>query len=119
MEQQHLFLAERRLMELVWDNEPIGSTALCKLCEAALGWKKSTTYTMLRKLSERGVLVNENTVVRSCISRAEVAERESETLLARGFSGSLPLFVAAMLQDRKLTAAEADALKRLIEEATE
>ncbi len=112
-----LFDAERRFLNIIWEAEPVNSTELSRLALSALGWKKSTTYNMIRRLAERGFVVNENATVRSCVTREEVARHESEELIEKSYAGSVPAFLAAYLRDRKLTAAEALALKRMIEEA--
>jgi predicted transcriptional regulator len=113
-----LFEGERKLMELIWELEPINSTALAKEAEARLGWKKSTTYTVLRKLATRGVAKNENTMVSSLASRAEVQKEESENLIDKIYNGSLKMFLVSFLGDRALTEAEATELKRVIDEKT-
>ena len=118
MEDLRLFDDEYRLMDIVWEQEPVNSTELCHLCAQRLGWKKSTTYTMLRKLAGRGLLRNEEATVSALVGRAQVRQRESQAVLERTFDGSLPAFVAAFLQDKTLTADEARALKHMIEEAT-
>ena len=112
-----LFDAEYKFVSLIWEHEPVNSTALSLLCLRALGWKKSTTYNMLRKLCERGILQNENAVVTALIKREQVQKYESEALMERAFGGSVPFFVATLLRDRKLTREEALELKRIIEEA--
>jgi predicted transcriptional regulator len=118
MEQHKLFDSEYKFASLIWENEPINSTELVKLCFEKLGWKKSTTYTVLRKLCERDILQNRNTVVTSLIKREEVQKYESETIMEKTFDGSLPKFLTAFLGDRKITKKEAEELKRIIEEAT-
>ncbi len=112
-----LFDAERRFMNIIWEAEPVNSTELSKLAFSALGWKKSTTYNMIRRLAERGLVQNENATVHSCVTREEVARYESDELIEKSYAGSVPAFLAAYLKDRKLTAAEAFELKRMIEEA--
>lgn len=109
---------EYRFADLVWENEPINSTKLVKISEEKLGWKKATTYTVLRKLCERGILQNENATVTAIVKKEQVQKYESETLLEKSFDNSLPLFLAAFLKDRKLTTKEAEEIKRMIEEAT-
>lgn len=106
---------EYRLMELVWEMEPVTSTQLHKTCLPRLGWKKSTTYTMLRKLCERGLLSNQNSVVTSLIKKQEIERFDSRDLVEKRFDRSLPRFIAAFLGEQKLTEAEADELKRLID----
>lgn len=115
MEQLKLCESEYRFADIVWENEPIGSGELVKLCEERLGWKKSTTYTVLKKLCEKGVLKNENTVVTALIKQEQVQRYESEQLVSRAFGGSLPQFIAAFMGDKKLTKAQADKLKKLID----
>ncbi len=110
---------EYRLVALIWENEPLTSTQLVRLCESGLGWKKATTYTVLRKLCERGVLQNRDTIVTSLVTKAEVQKFESSTLLQKSFGNSLPAFIASFLQDRKLSREEADEIRSMIEAATQ
>lgn len=112
-----LFDAEYRLMELLWERQPINSTALSRLCQEKLGWKKSTTFNLVRKLGERGILKNENATVTALIQREQVLRRESEAAVAKSFGGSLPNFVAAFLSGKKLSHQEAEELRRLIDES--
>lgn len=118
MEEYKLFDAEYKFANLVWENEPINSTELVKLCLENLGWKKSTTYTVLRKLCERGILKNEEAKVTSIVKKEQVQKYESHTLIEKTFDGSLPQFLTAFLDKRKITHQEAEELKRIIEEAT-
>lgn len=118
MEPYKLFDAEFKFVSLIWENEPINSTELVKLCLVKLGWKKSTTYTVLRKLCERGILQNTNTIVTTQIKREEAQMYESEALIEKAFDGSLPQFLTAFLDKNKITEKEAEELKRIIEEAT-
>lgn len=117
MEEFKLFDAEYKFLDIIWELEPINSTELTKVCLQKLGWKKSTTYTMIRKLSERGILKNENTMVTALIKREQVQKYESEVLLEKAFDNSLPAFLATFLQDKKLSKREAEELKKMIEEA--
>lgn len=114
-----LFDAEYRLMDIIWEQEPVNSTQLCRVCQERLGWKKATTYTMLRKLGERGLLQNRNATVTALVGREQVRQRESQAVVERTFGGSLPVFLTAFLGGHKLTQAEAEQLKQIIEEATE
>lgn len=118
METYKLFDAEYKFISLIWENEPVNSTELVKLCLDKLGWKKSTTYTVLRKLCERGILQNQNAVVSTLIKREEVQKYESEALIEKAFDGSLPQFLTAFLGKNKISEKEAEQLKRIIEEAT-
>ena len=111
MEEYKLFDAEYRLMELVWNLEPVNSTALARRCEAELGWKKSTVFNLIRKLAGRGFLKNEHATVTALVKREQVRQYE------RGFGGSLPAFVAAFLRERKLSPQEADELRRMLDES--
>lgn len=118
MQQYKLFDAEYKFVSLVWENEPVNSTELVKLCLEKLGWKKSTTYTVLRKLCERDILDNTDAVVTSQVKREDVQKYESETLIDKTFNGSLPQFLSAFLNEKNLSAKEAEELKRIIERAT-
>ena len=117
MEELKLYDAEYRLMEIVWELEPLSSTELYKACLPRLGWKKSTTYTMLRKLCERGMLRTENSTVTSLVKREDVQRYESRAVVDKWFDHSLPRFLAAFLGEKKLTEEEAEELKRLIDES--
>ncbi len=118
MKQYKLFDAEYKFVNLIWANEPINSTELVKLSLDKLGWKKSTTYTVLRKLCERGILKNEDATVSAIIKKEDAQKYESQTLIKKAFDGSLPQFLTAFLGERKITEKEAEELKRIIEEAT-
>ena len=117
MEQYKLFDAEHKFVSLIWENEPVNSTELVRLCLEKLGWKKSTTYTVLRKLCERGILKNEDAVVASLVKREEVQKYESEILIEKAFNGSLPKFLTAFLGGKRLSSKDAEALKSIIEQA--
>ena len=110
---------ETRFAEIIWANEPISSGELVKLCRQQLEWKKSTTYTMLRKLGDRGLLRNQSATVTALVGREQVRQRESQAVLERSFGGSLPAFLTAFLGGHKLTQAEAEELRQIIEEAVE
>ncbi|NGZ76505.1 BlaI/MecI/CopY family transcriptional regulator [Saccharibacillus alkalitolerans] len=119
METYKLFDAEYKFASLVWDNEPINSTELVRISQEELGWKKSTTYTVLRKLCERGILRNEEAEVTAIVKKEEAQRHESRAVVDRTFGGSLPQFMTAFLGGKKISAAEAQELKRIIEEATD
>ena len=106
---------ESRFAELIWNGEPINSTELVHLAERELEWKKSTTYTVLKRLCEKGIFQNEGGVVTSRLSREEYAARQSEQFVEETFSGSLPAFLTAFTRRKKLTEEEIDQLQRLIE----
>lgn len=117
MEDFKLFDAEYKFLSIIWDMEPINSTELSRVCLDKLGWKKSTTFNMIRKLAERGYLKNENATVTSLLKREQAAKYESESVVEKNFGGSLPAFIAAFLDGRKITAEEAAAVKKMIDEA--
>lgn len=117
MQNPKLYDAEYKFASLVWDREPINSTELVRLSAEELGWKKSTTYTVLRKLCERGILQNEDAIVTALVKREDVERYESAALVEKTFGGSLPKFLTAFLGDRQLSAQEAEELKKIIEEA--
>ena len=118
MEEFKLFDAEYKLLDIIWEFEPINSTELIKICLEKLGWKKPTTYTMIRKLCGRDILKSENAIVTALIKREQVQKYESEVLLEKSFDNSLPAFFAAFLKDKKLTKQQAEELKGMIEEAS-
>jgi len=117
MEEYKLFDGEYKFVNIIWELEPINSPELVKVCEDRLGWKKSTTYTVLRKLCQRNVLQNENTIVTALIKREQVQKYESEAVLSKAFNGSLPAFIATLLEGKKLTVKEVNEIKKMIEEA--
>lgn len=110
---------EYRFACIVWDNEPLPSGKLVELCREELGWKKSTTYTVLKKLVDRGILRNENAVVSAVIPKDEILREESRNLVERSFAGSLPSFLAHFMGGRTISDAEADELKALIDQYRE
>ncbi|MEA1962471.1 MAG: BlaI/MecI/CopY family transcriptional regulator [Bacillota bacterium] len=118
MEQYKLFDAEYKFVSIIWANEPVNSTELVRLCLEKLGWKKSTTYTVLRKLCQRGILRNTDAIVTSLIKQEDVQKYESEVLIEKAFNGSLPQFLTAFLGEKKLTSKESEELRRIIEEAS-
>ena len=107
--------SDYRFMLVVWENEPVASGRLVTLCADKLGWKKSTTYTVLRKLSERGFVRNKDAVVTSLIPKDRVQARQSDRFVEHAFGGSLPMFLASFLGGRKLSEKEAAELQRLID----
>lgn len=119
MERYHLSDSEYRFLQVVWAAEPVGSGRLVELCREQLGWKKSTTYTVLKKLCEKGVLRNENSTVAAAVPRAAVDHHAAEGFVDKTFGGSLPGFLTAFMGGRKLTEGEAEDLKRLIDQYKE
>ena len=114
---EHLRLAEGeyRFARIVWENEPLPSGKLVELSQKELGWKKSTTYTVLKKLVERGILRNENAVVTAAVPKEDILREESRAVVDRAFEGSLPSFLAHFMGGKTISNAEADELKALID----
>ena len=106
---------ETRFAELIWNHEPLGSGELVKLCASELQWKKSTTYTVLKKLCEKGYFVNENGTVRSLISREALKTDRSRQFVEETFDGSLPAFLAAFTAGKRLKASEVADIRRMID----
>ena len=115
MSEIKLGVIESRFADIIWNNEPLSSNQLSKLAEKELNWKRTTTYTMLKRLCDRGIFQNNNSTVSSLISRDEFYALQSEKFVNDTFDGSLPAFVAAFGSRNKLTEAEATELKRLID----
>lgn len=115
MKEYRLAEGEARFADLIWREAPIGSTELVKLCEKEFGWKKSTTYTVLKKLCGRGIFCNENATVTAKISREEFYGGKSRQFVEEEFGGSLPKFLTAFIGKKKLTDAQIEEMKALIE----
>lgn len=116
METPKVFESEYRFCLILWENEPINSTELVKLCKEQLGWTKGTTYTVIRRLAERGVLKNENTIVSSLVSKEETQIAEIDELMEKRFGGSLPAFIAAFTKQQNLSKEQLEEIIRIIEE---
>ena len=115
MDTPKVFEREYRFCLILWENEPLKSKELVRLCQEQLGWKSTTTYTVIRRLAERGVLKNENTIVTSLVSREEVQAAEIDELVEKKFDGSLPAFVAAFTKHKRLSDQEIDAVQAMID----
>ena len=115
MENWKLCESDYRFMLVVWENEPVTSGSLVTLCTEKLGWKKSTTYTVLRKMCEKGLLENENTIVSTIVPKELIQAFESECFVERAFEGSLPQFLTSFLGGKTISDKEADELKHLID----
>lgn len=115
METPKIFESEYRFCLILWENEPVSSGKLVQLAKESLGWSKATTYTVIRRLSERGVLKNENTIVSALISKEEAQKHRLEEMMEETFEGSMPAFIAAFSKTKKLTRQEVDQLKALID----
>lgn len=111
-----VFESEYRFCLILWEHEPVKSTELVKLCEQELGWKKATTYTVIKRLSERGVVKSEDAVVTSLVSKQEVQKAEMEEMVEKTFEGSLPAFVTAFASHVKLKKEDAMKLFQMIDE---
>lgn len=116
MTEYRLGEVERKFADIIWEHEPLPSGELAKLCEKELSWKKSTTYTILRRVCDRGLFQNKRGTVTSLVSRKDFLAKQSEKFVEETFQGSLPGFVAAFTSGRKLTAEEVEELKRIIKE---
>lgn len=112
---QTLTLADHRLLDLVWDAQPVPSPQLCKLAEAELGWKRTTTYTVIKRLCDKGFLKNEATVVSALVDRDTVRRADGEEVLERSFGGSLPSFLAAFLRTGQVSDTDAAEIERMLE----
>lgn len=115
METPKVYESEYRFCLILWEHEPIKSGELVKLCKEQLGWQPTTTYTVIKRLSERGILKNENTVVTSLVSKDTVQAAEIDELVERTFEGSLPAFIAAFTRHRKLSRDEIDQVQQMID----
>ena len=115
METPKVFESEYRFCLILWEHEPIKSSELVKLCREQLGWKPTTTYTVIKRLSERGVLKNENTIVSALVSKDEVQAAEINEMVEKTFEGSLPAFIAAFTKHQKISEEEIDAVQQMID----
>ena len=115
MEEMKLGIVEAKFADIIWQSEPIASGELVKICEATLGWKKSTTYTVLKKLCERGIFQNEQGTVTSLISKDEFNSRQSEKFIEETFDGSLPAFIAAFTKRKSLSKKDMEEIRRMID----
>lgn len=115
METPKVFESEYRFCLILWEHEPIKSGELVKLCREQLGWKPTTTYTVIKRLSERGILKNENTMVSSLVSKDEVQAAEIDELVEKTFEGSLPAFIAAFIRHQKLSSRDIDQVQQMID----
>ncbi len=115
MEVPKIFESEYRFCTILWENEPIKSGELVKLCKEQLGWKSTTTYTVIKRLSERNILKNENSVVTSLVTMEEVRAAEIDELVEKKFDGSLPAFVSAFTKHKKFSREEIDEIQQMID----
>ena len=115
METPKVFESEYRFCLILWEHEPIGSGELVKLCKEQLDWKPTTTYTVIKRLSERGILKNENTIVSSLVSKGEVQAAEIDELVEKKFEGSLPAFITAFTKHQRISDKEIDEVQKMID----
>lgn len=115
MDTPKIFESEYRFCLILWAHEPIRTTELAALCREQLGWKRTTTYTVIKRLCERGVLQNENSVITSLISKEQAQASEIDTLVKTRFEGSLPAFVAAFTKHQRLSKEEIDEVQQMID----
>lgn len=115
MNHVELAAVQERFADIVWANEPIASGELVKICEKELNWKKPTTYTVLRKLCDKGLLQNVNGIVSSLVSKEEFYSAKSEQIIEDSYKGSLPAFIAAFTSRKKLTEKEVDEIQQMID----
>lgn len=115
MQDMELGIVQAQFAEIVWENEPVASGELVKICEEKLNWKKSTTYTVLRKLCEKKIFQNKNGIVTSVLSREEFYSAKGELFVEENFDGSLPAFIAAFTSRRALSQAEVDEIQKMID----
>lgn len=114
MDQIKIFEAEYKFMNIIWERSPLSSAQLVKVANKEFGWKKSTTYTVIRRLCDRGAIKNENSVVSALVNRQQVMQAETKEHLDKVYNGSLKLFFASFLQKEKLTDGEVDELRNII-----
>lgn len=119
MAEVQLGVIESRFADIIWSNEPISSSDLVKLCEKELGWKKSTTFTVLRRLCQKGIFQNVDGTVTSLISKDEFYSMQSERFVEETFQGSLPAFLAAFTARKNLSPEEIATLRRMVDEYEE
>ena len=119
MEEIRLGAVESRFADIIWENEPLTSGELVKLCEKELTWKKSTTYTVLKKLCERGIFQNEKGVVTSLVSKQELNSRQSEQFVEENFKGSLPAFIAAFTKRKAISQKDLKEIRELLDKYEE
>lgn len=110
-----VFESEYRFCLILWEHEPITSRELSVLCKEQLGWSKTTTYTVIKRLSDRGILKNENTIVTSLVSKEEVQQAEIEELMEKKFENSVPAFIAAFAKSKTLSDEEIEQIRKIID----
>lgn len=107
--------SEYRFCLIMWQYEPVSSVELVKLCQEQLGWKRTTTYTVIKRLGERGILINENGLIRSLVTKDEAQAYEIDELVEKKFEGSLPAFIAAFTKRQQMSDDELDEIQHMID----
>jgi predicted transcriptional regulator len=115
MEDTKLGLVESHFADIIWENQPISTKKLVEICESELNWKRTTTYTVLKKLCERGIFKTENSIVSAVLTKEEFQAMQSERFVGETFQGSLPAFIAAFTSRKRLSAAEIDEIRKMID----
>ena len=115
MDTPKVFESEYRFCLILWEHEPVKSSELVRLCNEQLGWKPTTTYTVIKRLSERGILKNENTIVSSLVTKDEVQAAEINEMVEKKFEGALPAFIAAFAKHRRISEKELDEVQAMID----
>lgn len=119
MDTPKVFESEYRFCLILWENEPINSTRLAKLCNERLGWSRTTTYTVIKRLSQRGVVKSENAIVTSLVSKDEIQAAELDELMEKTFEGSVPAFIAAFTRRRRLSEADLAEIREMLDKMAE
>ncbi len=119
MDTPKVFESEYRFCLILWENEPINSTRLAKLCNERLGWSRTTTYTVIKRLSQRGVVKSENAIVTSLVSKDEIQAAELDELMEKTFEGSVPAFIAAFTRRRRLSEADLEEIREMLDKMAE
>ncbi|MGI6579192.1 MAG: BlaI/MecI/CopY family transcriptional regulator [Saccharofermentanales bacterium] len=119
MEIPKIHESEYRFCLIMWEHEPVATVEIVQLCQEQLGWKRSTTYTVIKRLGERGVLKNENSIITSLVSKAEAQASEIDELIEKKFENSLPAFIAAFTKNQDMSDQELDEVQRMIDRIRE
>lgn len=119
MDTPKVFESEYRFCLILWENEPINSTRLARLCNERLGWSRTTTYTVIKRLSQRGVVKSENAIVTSLVSKDEIQAAELDELMEKTFEGSVPAFIAAFTRRRRLSEADLAEIREMLDKMAE
>lgn len=119
MDTPKVFESEYRFCLILWENEPINSTRLAKLCNERLGWSRTTTYTVIKRLSQRGVVKNENAIVTSLVSKDEIQAAELDELMEKTFEGSVPAFITAFTRRRRLSGEDLAEIREMLDKMAE